>query len=187
MNLDDMKSAWQNADKRISDLEKQTRRMAQDISTTRRATALSALTARYTRFAWISLVMAPVWLTMAVSNRFFGDPTSDLLLGISGALYFCLASTFDFILAARTQRINLYDSTVESVFRQALGCRRFHLRCMMVLIPLAIILVAGIATANFNDLAMFTAICTGALAGTVIGIRFYLRFMNDYRILTRKD
>lgn len=187
MNLDYMKSAWQNTDQRISNLEEQTRRMAQSISTSRRATALSALTKRYTRFAWVSLIMAPVWLTMSVRNDFFADTTRDLLFGIFGALYFCLASTFDFILAARTQRIDLYDSPVESVFRQALECRRFHLRCMIVLIPLAIILLALMATANLNNLPMLMGISTGALVGTVIGIRFYLRFMNDYRSLTRND
>lgn len=146
---------------------------------TRRITALEKLQRQYRKFSIIGFVMAgisPLWLhsTIVIHDR-------RIILVAVMACYFITAAIMDLILCRKIGEIDVLTMPVGKVASLARACRRFHHRCMAVLIPFAIIIVGTIIYALGANVYIIAGVSSGLIIGVGIGLNVYFRMMRSYR------
>lgn len=184
IDLDDLRSRWQQTDSRLSALEEQTGRLSADIDSRRRTTALRSLSDRYRRFAIVGMAMAPCWWLTALNLHLYESSAANFALGLAGAVFFCLAAALDFVLQSRINSIDVLSQSVGEVYGKIMKSRRLHHISMLILMPFALTLIGFFAYGGRDNTYLLAGIICGFLLGLVIGIRKYLQFMRDYRAAT---
>lgn len=149
----------------------------------KRLTALESLARRYRHFSIIATIM----IAWSVIGFFPGvSPFSrNIYLMLAFGIYFLTCSTMDFWLYMGIRSIDIQEMPVSEVVRKALFYRKRHLQFMAILIPMAVALVAFMTWTLTEDPIMLASIAAGALIGLAIGLRQFMRFMSDYRTLTK--
>lgn len=149
----------------------------------RRMTALQRLAARYNRFSNLALICI-LWCPFFALSHIIdvSDQRLRIALAIYAGVYFLTCSAMDRWLCHGIRRIDCATMPVSEVLRLSLFYRKRHLQFMIILIPMAVVFVGGMAWLGGADEPYFIAgIITGALFGLALGIRQFLLFMSDYR------
>lgn len=149
----------------------------------KRRTALDRLADKYRRFYTMALVMAPVSLMLFGNSHMMPDLRHRILVGVTFFIYFFICFLMDRYLYHGIRDIDCYTMTVRQVTEKALKLKKFHLRGIMYLLPMALF-VFGLLLYMFDFEFYFTlGVCAGALVGGAIGFYQYKEFMKEYHTL----
>lgn len=183
MNDDfDIREAWAQLEKRVACLENAGSNTLSLENLSRRKTALQRLSLRYFRFSRMSLgfIVLPVLYIFDKAIEPFG---LRLSLSVFMILFFATASVMDYILYRKINEIRVDSMSVTEVVKASMQCRKYHHRCIMVLMPIALVFVGTMAWIFADNIYILAGIATGFIFGLAIGFRKYLDFMYDYRII----
>ncbi len=184
MNQDEMKELkemWERTERRLSDLEKETSRMARIETERERATTLERLISRYRRFTFLGMMLAILMVFYFICEILPGEFGGWVTLALGGLGLLCAA--MDFNLYRRLSEIDINRMSVCRVAEITSGCRRSHLNYMAVTIPYCIICLAGMAWSVRDNKAMLLGMVVGLIVGLAVGLRELKRFMADYAAL----
>lgn len=145
-----------------------------------RATTLDRLAQRYKQF--YSLAAASTFAAPLLLFLFFTP-----LICILWCSYFAIAFGMDFYLYRRIRSINVQRMTVREVIRIVLSCRKFHIICIFILMPLAITLLSLTAYNNFDNKYFMVGMACGFIGGLAVGVIKLCQFLDDYRDLTKDE
>ncbi len=149
-------------------------------------TTLERLAARYRRFSIVGVIAAVMVLQWSVNSVFDFMPHRTFIVCF-GAVYLLLASLLDHRLYLDVKAIDPATMSVSDVIMRCLHCRKRHLQCMAVLIPLAIVYLGLLGYGMARDPYFLSGMVLGAIVGLAIGVRQLMNFMSDYRSLTSID
>lgn len=159
----------------------------QTVIDNRRQPALQRLAARYNRFSNLALICI-LWCPFFALSHVIevSDQRLRLALSIYAGIYFLICSVMDRWLCHGIRGIDCATMPVSEVLRLTLFYRKRHLQFMMVLIPMAVVFVGGMAWLGGADEPYFLwGIVTGVLLGLAVASRQFLLFMSDYKDITR--
>lgn len=165
MNIDEIKSRWQSAQRTIN---------PQNEFDNRRKTSLQRLADRYRRFALLALLL--IGLNMSALYRFC---PVEFIIGF--VLIMLASSAMDFYLMHRISSIDLSRMPVHDVLQRIMDCRKRHLAFVVVAVPCAFFWCFGLAYVYRLDKYILIGVLSGCVIGFAIGIRILLRFLEDYR------
>ena len=154
--------------------------MAADVNINR-ATTLDRLAQRYKQF-WAWAIGAALGMPLMIWLNIFSPLTSVLWFG-----YFFMAFAMDYRLYQRIRSINVQKMAVKEVIHIVLECRKFHIICIMILVPWAICLVSLLAYTNFENRYFLVGMACGIIVGLAIGVIKLRQFLSDYRELTKEE
>lgn len=149
----------------------------------KKKTALDRLRDRYCVF-WIASLLLAFGTFMIFSRGQIVDSSLNLWLGVAYAVYFLTVSGMDFWLWRGLDSINPLSMTVSEISEKALYYRKCHLRFMAVLIPMAILLLGFTGYVFSSEIYTLYGMIFGAIAGLIIGILQFRKFMIAYRNLS---
>ena len=177
---EDIRNNWKN-----TNFQSLTGQQIENIIDGRRRTGLENLAQRYKRFSVISFIFV-FWSVMMFFSDLF-PKNSKPLLPILFGLYFFIASSIDYWLYQGISGIDCATMNVAEVIRLAYFYRKRHLQSIILLLPYAITIV-GLMIYYYNDDVnnnfIYGVVC-GALVGLAIGTRQFMKFMADYRKVTK--
>ena len=182
MTDQELRNAWLETQSRLEKIESQINCDSANGFNANRKTSLDNLIRRYKTFACIGVGMT--LCSFGWFNSHILEGTAGHILPIVMIGYFLLAALMDMYLMNGLQSINLSTMSVSKVCELVAKYRKFHHRCMIVLIPICIVLIGIMVSAFISDTYMIIGIIFGAIIGLAIGIMQYRRFMDDYRILS---
>lgn len=182
MTDQELRSAWLDTQARLDRIEKQLNITDNSKFDFNRKTSLDNLIRRYRAFACLGGGMACCsfgWM----NARILPSPY-DHILPFLMAGYFLLAALMDLFLMRGLKAINLNTMSVSTVCKLVAKSKKIHHRCMAILIPLCVIILAIMISAFVSNTYMIVAMSVGAIIGLGIGIFQYLKFMDDYKVLS---
>lgn len=152
----------------------------------RRQTSLDRLARRYRIFSLVAFLFAgnPALYMLSTSSRLGGTVPMWLVLCMEA--FFLGASCLDYWLYRGVRSIDTGRMTVEEVIRKSMFYRKRHLQFILVLLPLALAMIAGLAYCFKADRYMIFAITGGFLFGVALGVRALLEFLHDYRDIMKE-
>ncbi len=152
----------------------------------RRKTALMMLARRYRRFMTVEVIMMvysvilffnpaimdlnPAWVRYAIPVIFF--------------FLFIISFLLDWRLMTLVESIDVLRMPTSEVIARSLGCRRLHIRSIIVMFPMAIAVVLLLGWGMRDNVYMVAGIACGFVVGLCIGLLQLSRFLSDYRVLT---
>lgn len=149
----------------------------------KKKTALDRLRDRYRVFWTVSLVMAFVWF-MIFSRGMIVESDLNFWLGVAYAAYFLICFAMDYWLYCGIGSIDPLRMTVSQVVDKSVYYKKWHLKFVAVLIPVAIFLLGFTGYVFSADKYMLEGMAVGAICGLIIGIMQFRRFMEEYRKLS---
>lgn len=150
-----------------------------------RKTALQRLAERYKRFYCMSFIVAALWIVFSLNPVFGAIPTWIILT--VGTTYFLLAGALDTMLYNKICDIDVLSMSVKEVIHRARAARRFHLRCMIALIPFALVVLGLLVWSGSGNEGFMYGAAAGFMVGVAIGVYQLNKFMRDYRLIMRDD
>lgn len=185
MTIDQLKEEWTRTSLRMAELEKTNMQLTDELRQSKRTPSLVRLKSIYLRMAFISLVM------IAISPMFFYYGFGHHLLnGVTMPIFlwqalFLISFIGDTTLYFRVKKIDLSSMGVEEVAQRAKSCRKFHLICQAVMIPIAIsfLWVLYLDASSDARFGMFI----GGVVGLAVGLHKWLQIMRSYRTLMATD
>ena len=146
-----------------------------------RATTLNRLAQRYKQF-WAWAIGAAIGMPLMIWLHIFTPLTCVLWFG-----YFFMAFAMDYRPYQRIRSINVQQMSVREVIHIVMECRKFHIICIMILVPWAICMVSLLAYTNFENLYFLVGMACGLIGGLIIGIIKLRQFLADYSELTKEE
>lgn len=177
MEIENLKSDWRNASEAINPDNGSGRRFSPGCKT-----SLDRLMLRYKGFAAMSATMTVLTgvLLIIASAESIEIPV-PLWLWICFEAYFLTAAVMDYWLAYRIGAIDCTVMTVDDVLRKTMYCRKKHLQFIVILLPMALALFAGMIYSFNADMAIIYGMIAGFLIGLGIGLKKLSDFLKDYR------
>lgn len=158
----------------------------EEIISGKRRTALQNLALRYKRFSIFSLIMiisCPVLLGL---SDILPDTTAKWIVLALMGVYFLTVSIMDNWLYEGVKSIDCVTMPVTEVISKAAYYRAWHLKFVMILIPVALLILGGLAWVATSDRYFLMGMAAGALVGIALGTRQFRKFMADYRDIAPK-
>ena len=157
---------------------------ADEIVGNRRKTSLTRLAERYRRFAIFGLLWAGICVCKVfhgVLVEAFGRPG---MIGL--VFYFLLCAAMDFTLYFKVRAIDPLRMTTMEVIQRSYDCRKLHIMCIIILLPLIFLFGWWVVYMHHADPAILWAMALGAAVGAMFGIYQLRLFMADYKSVTSK-
>lgn len=153
-----------------------------DIKNGRRRTALDNLAQRYRRFSNLGLMML-LWAPCMALGHIFPHNTFTFWLLVGFEAYFATVAVMDRWLYNGITRIDCSTMSVVEVARLATYYRKKHLTFVAILLPIAFLLIGGMAYIGSGETAFIYGLLFGAIFGAAIGAMQLMKFLNAYRDL----
>lgn len=178
-DLNDLRSAWRDTtaglDNKISYSDQQLRQLV------KRQTTVERLAARYRRFSIISIAAIPLGGTFMMPQ--FSHFADGWIMTVLYVLILGTCAIFDRWFYRQISAIDCITQPVSEVSARAMLCRRLHLRFVAVGLPLVALLMLCGGWVVFHDVYYLVSMGFGMVVGGLIGLKFLLQFMRDYRAL----
>lgn len=175
---EDIRKNWS-----MSRLRRMDNNVVYDVMSGRRQSALQSLAIRYRRFSNIALVMI-AWSVYMYFNPVMPERWR-FITSISLGVYFLTVSIMDYWLYRGILSIDLAEMDMRTVMLKAAFYRKRHLQFVAILLPMALGLV-GLLIWQFTDNRIaLIGVIFGLLIGLAIGSRQLMKFLADYRTLTK--
>lgn len=179
MTPEEMKSTWNESITRI-DKKRDYNFMLME----KQHTAIERLAHRYLRFSRFCLIFA--CLNPIMLHTYTSLPNSIKYISmIFMTLYFATAGVMDYWLYLKVSGIDIFNMKVNDVANLSLKYRKRHHQFMLILIVMAVICFSILGYGFCDDINAIIGMTVGLLVGASIGIRFYLKFMKDYKTLSK--
>lgn len=149
----------------------------------KRKTALQDLAQRYRWFSNIALLCAGVVPLNMLNLHLFPDMKSRMVVVIWFCVFFLISSAMDRWLYNGIKRIDVATMQVSDVVAKAIYYRKWHIRFIFILLPLAFGCL-GLTAYLIDDLFLRLGMIAGFIVGVAVGIRKLLDFLSDYKTLT---
>lgn len=159
----------------------------EEILNGQRQTALQRLAKKYLHFSNMALLMivcVPLLVTMVLFEH--TDTTLKLIWVLFTTIYFALCCIIDRKLYYGIKSIDCATMTVEEVSSRAMHYRKRHLQSILLLAPLALVTIGGMAYLTEMSTPVLFGIITGAVLGLTIGTIHLMKFMSYYRTINRQ-
>lgn len=179
---DDLKKTWKDTNVSIprdSD-------MYESIINGKRRTALDNLARRYQWFSNMGLVFLLIVPLNLLNFSLFPDVKYRMLVIIWFGSFFMISSVMDRWLYHGIKRIDVVSMSVSEVVSKALYYRKWHIRFIFMLLPLALGCL-GLLAYLVDDIYVRLGMIAGFLFGVALGVRQLLAFLADYRSITSED
>lgn len=179
--MEELKECWSGARFRSEANGKNGSNMTPDSN---RSTALETLASHYRRFSTIGLILAlcmPICTWEAMRDIEGVHMGFKLALVTYGAIYCLIASVMDRWLCRGIEGIDVAEMPVSKVCRLTFYYRKKHYQFVGILIPLALLFLAGFSWVLSGDMWYIYGMAAGAVVGILIGTRQFSLFMSEYR------
>ncbi len=177
--MDEIRKDWQDANvaiQRASD-------SYDNIINGKRKTALQNLAQRYRWFSNMALVFILVMPFSLLNLNLFPELKLRMTVIIWFASFFLISSVMDRWLYHGIKQIDVLTMPVAEVVEKALYYRKWHIRFIFILLPLALGCL-GLMAYVIDDIYVRLGMLAGFLVGVALGIRQLLNFLADYRAIT---
>lgn len=181
MTIDQLKEEWTRTSLRVAELEKTNMELTDELRQTKLRPSLERLKSTYLRMAFISIIMiavSPFFFYYGFAHIWVNRVTIPIFLWQA---LFLISFIGDTTLYFRIKKISLATMTVDEVAWRARSCRKFHLICQAVMIPIAIAFI-WVLFLDASDASRF-GMLIGGLIGLAFGIYKWLQIMRSYRTL----
>ena len=176
---DDLKKTWK--DTKVSFSHDSV--SYESIISGKRKTALDNLTQRYRWFSNLALAFLLIVPFNLLNFSLFPDIEYRMLVIIWFGSFFIICSAMDRWLYYGIKRIDVFSMSVSEVVSKARYYRKWHIRFIFILLPLALGCL-GLLAYIIDDFYIRLGMVAGFLLGVGLGIRQLLAFLDDYRSIT---
>ncbi len=177
--MDNLRKAWQYSNVAIQGPANS----YGNIINGKRKTALQNLAQRYRWFSNMALVFLLIIPLNLLNLHIFPDLKCRMLILIWFGCFFIISSAMDRWLYHGIKEIDVLTMSVSEVVEKALYYRKWHIRFIFILLPMALGCL-GLMAYVIDDLYVRLGMLAGFLVGVVVGIRQLLNFLADYRAVT---
>lgn len=184
--INEMKAIWAKLNERISHLEEENKRLANDIIKNRYKSSIDALKDRYKKFIALELIFAiliplTLWFNPEVVEKY------RMIAILYWFAFFAIEMVFDYYLLERVKDMDIYEDSISEIGQKALANWKLHKLEIMLGFPLAIGAAVLYGFAIDANEFIFMGMGAGALVGAIIGFRQLMRFRRDYRNLLNPE
>ncbi len=177
--MDNLRKDWQDANVAIQGPANS----YGNIINGKRKTALQNLAQRYRWFSNMALVFLLIIPLNLLNLHIFPDLKCRMLILIWFGCFFIISSAMDRWLYHGIKEIDVLTMSVSEVVEKALYYRKWHIRFIFILLPMALGCL-GLMAYVIDDLYVRLGMLAGFLVGVAVGIRQLLNFLADYRAVT---
>ncbi len=177
--MDNLRKDWQDANVAIP----RDSNSYESIINGKRKTALQSLAQRYRWFSNMGLLFLLMVPLNLLNLHLFPDLKMKTAILIWFASFFLICSVMDRWLYHGIKQIDVLTMSVSEVIEKALYYRKWHIRFIFILLPLALGCL-GLMAYAIDDIYVRLGMLAGFLAGVALGIRQLLNFLADYRAIT---
>lgn len=177
--MDNLRKDWQDANVAIQ----RDSNSYDNIINGKRKTALQNLAQRYRWFSNMGLVFLLIVPFNLFNLHLFPELKLRMTMIIWFAGFFLISSVMDRWLYHGIKGIDVLTMSVSEVIEKALYYRKWHIRFIFILLPLALGCL-GLMAYAIDDLYIRLGMVVGFLVGVAMGIRQLLNFLADYRAIT---
>jgi len=178
-DLTDLRSAWRDTAAGLGGSIRYTEEQLRLL--VNRQTTVERLAARYRRFSIFSLAAIPLGVSFMMPQ--LSQFSDTWILTVIYVLILATCSATDLWFYHQIKAIDCIRQPVSMVNARAMRCRRLHLRFVAAGLPVVIVLMLGGGWVLFHDIYTVVSMGVGMAIGGLIGLRFLLKFMRDYRAL----
>lgn len=176
---EDIRKNWQDANVTISE----NTGSYDAILNGKRKTALQNLAQRYRWFSNMALVFLLLVPINLMNMHLFPDLKGRMIIVIWFCSFFIICSVMDRWLYHGIRQIDVVTMPVAEVVEKALYYRKWHIRFIFILLPMALACL-GLLAYYIDDLYIRLGMLAGFLTGVAVGVRQLLNFLADYRAIT---
>lgn len=176
MTTQDMKSAWRET---ATSLQTENDRLLTEFRNGNPLTSLERLRNRYRRFAILGFTMLPLSFVFMLKNIF--PIEGGIWITLSFIVYFLTCGFMDTWLYRGLDTIDCLHMSVSEVIEKARYYRKKHLQFIVILIPMAIALLCGLAYFTGWEEHILLGMIVGGSIGFAIGLQQLFAFLRDYK------
>lgn len=184
--LDDMKSMWNDLNKRLERLEEENRELAKEIMANKFLSVTERLASKYRKFMVLQIIWAVIMPAYILANHYVVEqyrwPTAVVF-----CVFFLLAFGVDFYLLGNIKKMDIYNSPVTEISRLAALNWKIHKLWIIFMLPFAFAAVLLLALALNANIYTLTGMACGVVLGVAIGTYQLLKFRSGYRLLQSSD
>lgn len=185
--LSEIKEMWQSINSRLDSLENNLVDYSRQAMDGNLKSVRDRLAAKYKRisifsFLFCFLIPASFW-----TNNMYSDAGHEytVALCIIFFIFFLTGGLMDMWLYNEVMNLDPGIITVSDMAKRSVELRHRHHIFQFILIPFAIFVLGFMAYGVADDTNVIIGMCVGGVLGLLIGIRCYLKMMEDYRSLIR--
>lgn len=171
-----MKSAWRET---ATSLQTENDRLLTEFRNGNPLTSLERLRNRYRRFAILGFTMLPLSFVFMLKSIFPID--GGIWITLSFIVYFLTCGFMDTWLYRGLDTIDCLHMSVSEVIEKARYYRKKHLQFVVILIPMAIALLCGLAYFTGWEEHILLGMLIGGSIGFAIGLQQLFAFLRDYK------
>lgn len=176
MTTQDMKSAWRET---ATSLQTENDRLLTEFKNGNPLTSLERLRNRYRRFAILGFTMLPLSCVFMLKSIF--PIEGGIWITLSFIVYFLTCGFMDTWLYRGLDTIDCLHMSVSEVIEKARYYRKKHLQFVVILIPMAIALLCGLAYFTGWEEHILLGMIIGGSIGFAIGLQQLFAFLRDYK------
>lgn len=171
-----MKSAWRET---ATSLQTENDRLLTEFRNGNPLTSLERLRNRYRRFAILGFTMLPISFVFMLKSIF--PIEGGIWITLSFIVYFLTCGFMDTWLYRGLGTIDCLHMSVSEVIEKARYYRKKHLQFIVILIPMAIALLCGLAYFTGWEEHILLGMIVGGSIGFAIGLQQLFAFLRDYK------
>lgn len=181
-DMENMKAMWNDLNQRMASLEAENRLLARKVMTSGYKTARERLIRKYTAFFFLSFLMIFYAIPFIAMN-----PLTVEKYRVTTTVYWCvffaIEAAMDFYLMTRVKKIDVYNSGVSEITRQASKNWKIHKIFIAIGFPLAIGAVTLMVLALGGSRYVVYGMMGGGFVGLLIGLLQLRKIHGYYRML----
>lgn len=185
-DLKDMKAMWIELNNRITILEEDNRRLARQVMNKDYKGAQDKLMNKYRFFVCFNLIFIIVMSIFIMANPLVNEKYRMITL-IYWLVFFLGEATIDTYLMIKIKQIDIYNSSVSEISREASKTWKIHKIAIFIGLPVAIgaVILYGLLL-NADKFVIFGMI-VGGVIGALIGLRQLMKFLEYYKLLQNNE
>ena len=185
-NIDDMMTIWKEMDSKLTFLVDENKKLVDKIKKDKLKSKQEKLIAKYRGFIvmegiGIPLILLAVGLNPLIIEK-YRWPTLIYFI-----CFFLLEICIDAFLLYKLNRIDIYNDSITNISRQAKTNWKTHKIAVLIGIPIAVGAVALISLAVGANKAFLYGIFVGGAIGVALGLNEFLKFMKNYKSMTKDE
>lgn len=185
-DLEDMKTLWNNLNRRVETLEEENRRLARLVTENKIKSARERLIRKYSLFIILSVIMIFYIFIMVNFNPLVVEKYKMVTL-IYWSLFFAGEAGVDLYLRENVKKIDVYSSSISEISAMAAKNWKIHKIALMIGLPVAFgaVILMGLLL-DANEFTIYGMI-VGAIVGLLIGLRQLMKFYENYKFLQSEE
>lgn len=173
---EEIRKNWQDANVSMPDSKSR----YDEILNGKRKTAMDSLARRYRWFSNMGILFMFIVPFNLFNLHIFPDMKLRMVIVVWFCSFFMICSVMDRWLYHGIKQIDVFAMSVSQVVEKALYYRKWHIRFIFILLPLALGCL-GLLGYAVDNMYVRLGMITGFLVGVALGVRQLLEFLSDYK------